>query len=46
MDIPPALLEAAGRPVVGPMTADKLADHFALVHHQVGSRQPRNVLAC
>ncbi|GFR51919.1 hypothetical protein Agub_g14403 [Astrephomene gubernaculifera] len=35
MDIPQALLDAAGRPLQGPMTADKLGDHFALVHHQL-----------
>ncbi|KAG2496814.1 hypothetical protein HYH03_005220 [Edaphochlamys debaryana] len=35
MDIPQALLDAAAKPVTGPMTGDKLGDHFALVHHQL-----------
>ncbi|KXZ43660.1 hypothetical protein GPECTOR_83g272 [Gonium pectorale] len=35
MDIPKALLDAAGKPIVGSMSADKLGDHFALVHHQL-----------
>ncbi|PNW80858.1 hypothetical protein CHLRE_07g332500v5 [Chlamydomonas reinhardtii] len=35
MDIPQALLDAAAKPVVGSMSADKLYDHFALVHHQL-----------
>lgn len=39
MDIPQALLDAAAKPVVGSMSADKLYDHFALVHHQVGEGQ-------
>lgn len=35
MDLPQALLDAAAQPVQGAMTGDKLADHFALVHHQL-----------
>ncbi|GIL83523.1 hypothetical protein Vretimale_10343 [Volvox reticuliferus] len=35
MDIPQELLDRAAMPVEGAMTGDKLADHFALVHHQL-----------
>ncbi len=35
MDLPQALLDAAAQPVQGAMTGGKLADHFALVHHQL-----------
>lgn len=35
MEIPQNLIEAASQPVTGQHTAEKLTDHFNLVHHQL-----------